>query len=141
MTLLVLSMACRSPSTPSFTPQHQVALSDSVRNVMSELATNVSRTGFTAWIPCLERSERFVWTADGKIEFPTADSLARFIEPFAATLSHTELAFADLRVSPLAPGVAQAAATYREMFVGRQADTTRVAGVFVGVWVRSSGAW
>lgn len=139
--IVCLTTACGSGSSTDFSQTHRAAVADSVRQVMTELASAVSKNGFTAWIPYLERSERFVWTSDGKIEFPTADSLARFIEPFAATLKHTELSFGDVRVSVLAPGLAQAAATYRELFVGQKADTTRIAGVFVGVWARSNGGW
>lgn len=136
-------VACGQASTSrEFSATHQAAVADSIRAVMTDLARSVTQQGFTAWIPYLERSDRFVWTSDGKIEFPTADSLARFIEPFAATLKHTELSFSDVRVSALAPSLAQVAATYREMFVGQKADTTRINGVFVGVWARSpDGTW
>ena len=132
---------CSPQPDPTFAPEHRAALGDSVRQLMVTLASEVSAQGFTAWIPYLEQAERFVWTSDGKIEFPSADSLARFIRPFAATLTHTSLAFDTIKVSPLAPGVAQAAATYRELFVGQKHDTTRLAGVFIGVWVRTPAGW
>jgi hypothetical protein len=108
---------------------------------MQAISREVGAQGFTAWIPYLDASPRFVWTSDGSIEFPDADSLARFIRGFAATLTHTELAWDSLRVAALAPGVALATTRYREMWVGQRRDTTRVQGVFVGVLVNGLSGW
>lgn len=134
-------LGCSPSSTGEFSTQHQAAIQDSIHSTMTTMAREISAQGFTAWLPYLHESEHFVWTADGVLEFPSADSLAVFIRRFAATLTHTELEFTGQRVSPIRPGVAQVAAPYREMFVGQQSDTTRVAGMFVGLWVNTPDGW
>jgi hypothetical protein len=108
---------------------------------MTQLARDVAARGFAGWLPYLDRSGDFIWTSDGAIAFPSADSLDGFIRGFAATLAHTELAFTEMHIAAPGPDVAQAAATYRELYVSRAGDTTRVQGVFVGVWIRSPFGW
>lgn len=133
--------ACAPTNSSELSPAQRVAIQDSVRTAMSELATKVNANGFTEWLPYLEHSDRFVWSADGEIPFSSADSLARFITDFSATLTHTELAWMDQRVGVLGPGLAIVTTPYREMYVGKKNDTTRVAGVFVGVWASAPSGW
>ncbi len=133
--------ACQPPTPGELAAERRAAIQDSVRTAMTALATAVTESNFTAWLPYLEHSSRFVWTADGEVPFPSADSLERFIKEFSATLTHTELAWLDQRVGVLGPGLALVTTPYREMYVGMKADTTRVAGVFVGVWANSPTGW
>lgn len=133
-------VGCAAPPA-EFDAAHQAAQQDSVRNTMAAMASEINAQGFVAWLPYLQRDDQFVWTADGVLAFPSADSLDAFIRGFAPTLTHTELEFLSQRVSAIAPGVAQVAAPYREMFVGQAADTTRITGMFVGLWVNTPGGW
>lgn len=137
----LIGTACAPPRAVEWSVAEQTAQQDSIRGIMTTMAQEISAQGFVAWLPYLHRTEHFVWSADGALEFPSADSLDTFIRGFAATLTHTELEFTAQRVSPLRPGVAQVAASYRELFVGTKADTTRVAGMFIGVWVHTPDGW
>lgn len=138
---LISTIACATPQNAEWSPAQQAAQQDSVRTIMTTMAREISAQGFVAWLPYLHRTEHFVWSADGVLEFPSADSLDTFVRGFAATLTHTELEFTAQRVSPIRPGVAQVAASYRELFVGTKADTTRVAGMFIGLWVNTPDGW
>ncbi len=137
----IVLVACKPATTGELSVERRAAIADSVRTVMTTIAKDVTAKDFTVWLPYLERSDRFIWTADGEIPFTSADSLERFIKDFSATLIHTELTWLDQRVSALGPGLALVTTPYREMYVGKKADTTRVAGVFVGVWASLPTGW
>ena len=112
-----------------------------VRRMAASIAADLSRDGPTAWIRYFDDDPRFLMAADGKLQFDGIAAARSFLSDFGKRITHVELTWTDVRVDPLAPGVATLAASYREALTDTQGHTMRPNGYFTGVAVRRADGW
>jgi len=142
--LVLASATCRAPggSTQALDAPHAAAISDSVRAFASLVADRVTREGPAAWQGLFLDTTAFFMASEGRLVFPTRDSATRAIEGLAQAIPHIELQWGpDLRVSPLAPGMALLAASYHESRADAHGVRVDERGFFTGVAVRHGPEW
>jgi hypothetical protein len=84
----------------------------------------------------------FFMAAEGRLVFPTSDSAARAIGTLERLVALIELQWgSDLRVEPLAPGLAVLAASYHETRVDHAGRRVEEDGFFTGLVQHRSDGW
>jgi hypothetical protein len=142
--VVLASMACRSEgrSAPTLDAPHAAAITDSVRAFASTVAEGVTRAGPGAWQGFFLDTIAFFMASEGQLVFPTRDSATRAIQHLVQAIPHIELQWGpDLRVSPLAPGMALLAASYHEAQVDAQGHHLDERGFFTGVVLLHGTEW
>jgi len=136
----VLLASC-APSPAPFTPQHQAALADSVREVAARLAADVSARGYRGFVPAMDSAAGYLWAYNGFIPFTSFDSMAAWARSDPESQAPGVFAWDSVRVEPIAPGVAGVAATYTETRPDSAGRPRTEQGVFTAVAVHREGGW
>jgi hypothetical protein len=106
------------------------------------VAQDVTREGPTAWQRHFARTPAFFMAAEGRVVFPTRDAATRGIEELERVIRHIELRWEDdVRVDPLAPGLALLAAPYREVRVDTSGKRVDESGYFTGLAEHGADGW
>jgi hypothetical protein len=80
--------------------------------------------------------------SEGRLVFPDPAAAALGIEQLTHILAHIELTWGDsIRVDPLAPGLAVAAAAYHEVRVDSAGHTVSESGFFTGLAQHGTAGW
>jgi hypothetical protein len=118
------------------------AATDSVRAFMRTVAHDVTRDGPTAWLKFFDDSPAFFMAVNGAMAFPDPSAARNGTQKFADTNRSVELKWGDdLRVDPLAPGLAVVGATWHEVQVDKSGRRTAEGGYFTAVLERKQGRW
>jgi len=117
-------------------------VADSVRAFMQTVAREVTRDGPAAWRRQFADDTAFFMAAEGRLVFSSAAAAGTGIDELTHVIAHIELRWgADVRVDPLAPGLAMVGASYTEMradTAGHRVDET---GYFTGLAERRAEGW
>ena len=138
------SISCRPQggSASALDQPHAAAIIVSVRAFADTVAAGVTRDGPAAWQGFFLDTTAFFMASDGQLVFPTRDSATRAIQHLTQALPHITLQWGpDLRVSPLAPGIALLAASYHESQIDAAGHHTDDHGFFTGVVLRHDAEW
>lgn len=120
---------------------HADALRDSARQFAVQIARDLARDGPAAWLRYFERHPSFFMASDGALIFPDNDSAAVFVEGLARTSSAIDLEWIDLRVEPVAPGLAVIASGYHETITDTAGTTIEFGGYVTGLAHHTSDGW
>ncbi len=138
--LLVIALACRA--TPvTLDPAHAAAMRDGVTQMAAAIARDLSEAGPGAWLRYFEDTPAFFMASDGQMLFPTRDSADIFVRGLAARIPEIVLDWNEIRVEPIAPGLAVMAASYHEVVTDTAGVQTSFAGCFTGVATHSTVGW
>ncbi|MGD8869846.1 MAG: nuclear transport factor 2 family protein [Gemmatimonadales bacterium] len=141
LAILLPAIACAPDRTPDLDAAHALALRDSVMEVARQISADLAADGPIAWLRYFETGPAFLMATDGRIVFPSSDSARVFVEYLSRHLSAVDLDWLDLRVEPLAPGVAALAASYRETITYTAGNDTTFGGYVTGVARHTEGGW
>jgi hypothetical protein len=84
----------------------------------------------------------FFMASEGQLVFPTSDSATKAIQSLTHMISHIELKWGeDLRIDPLAPGLAILAASYHEVRLDPAGHRTEETGFFTGIAEHQAKGW
>jgi hypothetical protein len=135
------AFACapRSPREPD--PVHAAAMRDSVITFVTTIARRLADEGPAAWLRYFETSPAFFMASDGQAVFPSNDSAAACVEGLTRTITAIDLEWVDLRVEPLAPGLAVIGASYRETVTDTAGSTVAFGGFMTGVARHTPDGW
>lgn len=136
---LVLLAAC-SPQPEALDAVRAAAVSDSVRAEADIIANDVVRNGPNGWMPHFADSA-FYMVNDGAVVFPSYDSAATFVANLARGVDHMELVWSDVRVTPLAPGLATLGAAYNESVTDTAGQTISFGGYMTATMVHRAAGW
>lgn len=139
--LLLWPLACEPGPGSRLDRPHAAAIQDSVRHFAAAIADDVSRGGPSAWLPHFVHGPEFFMAAEGRLAFPSFDSATTFVHALSRIISHIDLAWADIRVDPIAPGIAILAASYREVLTPATGRETRGSGYFTGLAIHTASGW
>ena len=137
--LVVLGCARSSPREPD--AAHAAAIRDSVITFATTIARRLSEEGPAAWLRYFEASPAFFMASDGQAVFPSNDSAAAFVEGLTRTITAIDLEWVDLRVEPLAPGLAVIGASYRETVTDTAGVAVEFGGFMTGVARHTPEGW
>ena len=118
------------------------AIQDSVRSFAAAVARDVTTGGPEAWLPHFARGPEFFMAAEGSLVFPAFDSATRFLREYVRSTPKIELAWGnDIRVDPLAPGLAVMATQYREIQTDSAGHRVSQTGFFTSVVEHNASGW
>jgi hypothetical protein len=138
--VLVLA-SCRSPA-PGSAPSDSSAEADAgVRRMAASIARDLARDGPQAWLHYFVDGPEFFMATNGRLQFSNFAQAGAFLPKFASGVAHLDLAWGDIRIDPVAPGVAIMAANYREVFTDKAGHATRYVGYFTGTAVKTAQGW
>jgi hypothetical protein len=121
---------------------HAAAIQDSVRSFAAAVARDVTTGGPEAWLPHFASGSEFFMAAEGSLVFPAFDSATRFLHEYVRSTPKIELAWgSDIRVDPLAPGLAVMATQYRETQTDSAGHRISETGFFTGVVQHNQSGW
>jgi len=119
-------VGCGSPaSNQPLEGDPSTALRDSVEQFFESIPGALAEEGPIAWLGFFEEDPDFFMASDGDLVFPSSDSATAFVRGLSEKISTIQLTWKDLRVTPVASGIAVVGAAYRE-------TVTDTAGVEVG---------
>ncbi len=78
---------------------------------------------------------------NGRVVFPNRDSAEAFLRRFAPTVTRMRLQFDDLRVEPLAPGLAIAVAGSRERILMVDSSAAEFGGAVTALVRHGTSGW
>jgi len=139
--LVALLGACAAAGEERPDPEHAGAMRDSVTAMLDDVAASLAAEGPIAWLRFFEDSPEFVMASDGAIVFPGTDSAAAFLASFARNVSGMELVWDDVRIDPVAPGVASFAAAYHESIRDTAGAVVSFRGYVTGVARNTAHEW
>ncbi|KPJ87171.1 MAG: hypothetical protein AMS18_14960 [Gemmatimonas sp. SG8_17] len=138
--LLAVVLGCRA--TPvTLDPAHAAAMRDSVTQMAAAIAQDLARAGPSAWLQYFEDTPAFFMASDGQMLFPTRDSADILVGGLATRISQIVLDWQDIRVEPIAPGLAVMAAPYHEVVTDTAGAQTSFGGFFTGLATHSTVGW
>jgi len=136
---LTLLACTQSPET--LDAPHAAALSDSVRQFAVRIARDLAQEGPAGWLRHFERHPSFFMASDGALVFPDNDSAAAFVDVLARQFAAIDLEWIDLRVEPVAPGLAVIASSYREAITDTAGATIAFGGYVTGLAHHAADGW
>lgn len=101
----------------------------------------LTASGPRGWLDLFEETEAFFMASDGAMAFPGRDSAQLFLDDFAPTVVGMGLVWEDVRLEPLAPGLASFAIPYRERITLTDSSVAAFAGFVTGVVRRGDQGW
>ena len=138
--ILLLSVIVTVPGDAQ-TPRGMVE-TESVRAFMQTVAHDVTEHGPTAWLRYFEDGPAFFMAVNGTMAFKDSATAQDGTRKFAATNKHIELKWGDdLRVDPLAPGLAVVGASWHEVQIDTADHRNEMSGYFTAVAERRDGHW
>jgi hypothetical protein len=139
--LMTIGLGGCTSKPPLLDPGHSSALQDSVRAFATLVARDISARGPTAWLSHFAKDSAFYMVADGQLVFPDYAAAARFVPAFARGTPSIELHFSQVRVDPLAPGLALLGAEYHEALTDSAHHRVEQSGYLTALVNRSSAGW
>jgi len=139
--LVSLFGACNGGTGTDLSAEHRGAMRDSVLAFIEEIPELLAQDGPAAWLGFFDGTPAFFMASDGQTAFPTRDSAEILLANFSPTVANMELVWEDLRIEPLAPGVATVATPYREKIVFTDGTAVAFGGYVSGVARNNAGSW
>jgi hypothetical protein len=139
LALLLASCRCLAPSAPDASALS--GIDSDVQLMASAIARDVAADGPNAWLRYFTDGGEFFMANNGKLQFSSFEEARTFLNKFSAGVAHLELTWGELRVDPVAPGVAVMASPYREVFTDPAGHIIRFEGYFTGLAVKTKSGW
>lgn len=139
--MLLTAAACAPRSAGELDAAHAAAMRDSVAMFATTIARRLSQEGPAAWLRYFETSPAFFMASDGQALFPSNDSATAFVEGLTRTIIAIDLEWVELRVEPLAPGLAVLGASYHERITDTAGVTVEFGGFLTAVARHTTEGW
>lgn len=134
-----LSSCTRSPA--QLDAERAAVLRDSVEQWMAAIPLRLAEDGPSAWLRYFATDSGFFMASDGGLALPDRDSATVFVRRLARTVSAVDLEWLDLRVAPLAPGLAVVATAYDETITDTAGTPTAFRGYMTAVVRHTPDGW
>ncbi|HXH38323.1 MAG TPA: DUF4440 domain-containing protein [Thermoanaerobaculia bacterium] len=138
LVLAVAISACVSTAVPQRSPASDT---DAVRQFIARVATEITARGPAAWGDFFDDSPNFFMASEGKLVFASGAGAREALKGLTHVITSIELRWGqDLRIQPLAPGLAMVAVPWHEVRVeaGRKVEED---GYFTAVAESTPGGW
>ena len=136
-------IAATHTSVPrSDSPGGEGDVPDSVRAFMQTVAREVTRDGPAAWRRQFADDAAFFMASEGRLVFSSAAAASKGIDELTHVIAHIELRWGgDVRVDPLAPGLAMVGASYTELRADTAGHRVDELGYFTGLAEHRAEGW
>ena len=139
VSLLLASCRCLAPSALDAASANEIE--HDVRQMAASIARDVAADGPTAWNRYFADDREFFMANNGALQFSNLEDAKVFLNKFSAGVAHLELTWAEIRVDPLASGLAVMASPYREVLTDKGGHKSQYDGYFTGVAVKTRTGW
>lgn len=140
--LIFYCIACNSNQKASLSAAQITTVSDSVRQMMSQVTKDLLNGGPIAWEKYFEKSPHFLMASDGQVVFPTIDSATSFIKnTLVKQAVRVNLQWSHVQVDPLTTTLAGVAAAWHEEITDISGDTSSHDGFFTATAEKASEGW
>lgn len=123
----LLLAACQL-SGGRLTQAHRTALQDSVRQTLEAYTAQVNALEWDAAIGYFADDPGFRWAEDGRITYPTYDSVVTTFNALRSVITAIQLHWRTVDVVALGPGAAAVTATFHEAFTDTAGTKTEFSG-------------
>jgi ketosteroid isomerase-like protein len=137
----MLLCSCHSVTPPKLSASSAREVDRGVRQMAAAIARDVAAGGPNAWLRYFADERGFFMANNGNLQFSSFEDAKTFLATFSAGIAHLELTWVDIRVDPLAAGLAVMAAGYRETFTDTGGHVRQFAGYFTGLAVQTDTGW
>lgn len=138
--MALLLASCRT-APPSLNASQMSEIDLGVREMASAIARDVAADGPIAWLRYFTGDHEFFMANDGNLQFSDFGEAKAFLNKFSVGVAHLELTWVEIRVDPVAPGVAVMASPYREAITDNGGHVSRFSGYFTGLAVKTRSGW
>lgn len=126
----------------ALTPAEAAAVVNGVRTFAQVVAHDVTQEGPAAWRRHFADTPSFFMAVNGRLAFSDSASTTAGIQDAVRAFRQIDLKWGDdLRVDPVAPGLAMMAATYHEVQVAAAGGRVEENGFFTGLAENRNGRW
>jgi len=139
--LLPALVGCATESRSTLDAARSAEMEQGVRHMLDDIARDLAGDGPAAWMSYFADSPGFYMASDGKLVFPTIEDARSFLDEFAPKVSSMSLTWSDVRVDPVAEGLALVAAAYREVIVEASGTESRFGGYLTGIATETPSGW
>jgi hypothetical protein len=139
--VVTLCAACGTSGPPPLDPVRTAAIEGSIRAMTTAIAADLAREGPDGWLPHFSNAGNFFMVSDGVLVIPDLDAATAHVHQLDAATARVELVWDDLRVTPLSPTSAVAAASYHELIVGTNGAENRFKGLVTMLAVETPTGW
>lgn len=138
--------ACAAPSESELGAERASAIEDSVRRLLAEYAAQVSAGEWAAVREMYLDDPRFHWVEEGVVRYESVEAVRDAIGSLVDMLetrrfSGGELDLHDVRVIPLAPGVAHATAAFEQRFTRTEGQPLAFSGALTFLALHTDEGW
>lgn len=125
----------------SFDEARRAAIVDSVRTTLDEFVDAVEAGDWTGLASFYADDPRFRWLEDGRVAYDSHAAVVESLAGVGASFSHGTLEYSDVRITPLAPGLAALTAGFRQTLVGSDGGGFSFSGVLGATLVHTADGW
>jgi hypothetical protein len=131
-----------SPGGSALSPAQKLAIEDSVRRFVLDVAHDISQDGPAAWRKHFADSPSFFMAADGSLVFANSEAATQGIQGLAQTIKHIDLHWGDdVRVDALTPDFAVVATPWVEVLTDTAGHRVTESGFFTGLAENRNRQW
>jgi hypothetical protein len=139
---LALIYSCQSRGRVPLSDSGYSIQRDSVRQLMAQIAEDVSRNGPIVWLKYFMDSSAFFMVSDGQLVFPSYDSAFQFVKTkLIRVMIDIQLSWKDIRIDPLTQDLAIIAASFNERITDSSHHQMNSRGYFTALAQQTHLGW
>ena len=139
--MLVFIFSCKQDTKPLYEDSVS-GVKDSVQQMMSFMAKDVTLKGPIAWLHYFEDTSAFFMASEGELAFPNYDSAQQVINRvLVKSIRKIDLHWSGIRINPLTATSASIAATFHENITDFEGRTSTVDGYFTAIANQTLQGW
>ncbi|MEO6594714.1 MAG: nuclear transport factor 2 family protein [Planctomycetota bacterium] len=138
---LLLFAACAGAPKTRVSPAEAAAIEQNVRGLLDTIARDLARDGPNGWLSHFVPGDEFFMATDGKLAFANFAHATALVQRMAQQLGPMQMYWSEVRVQPLAEGLATFGATYAEDVQQKTGGQMHFAGYVTGVAVQAASGW
>jgi len=139
--LLIILSSCQTKVLNSLEDKQAANIKDSVKQMASIIAGDISRDGPKAWLKHFAKSPQFFMASEGKLVFPNNDSAEVFVKNFAKSVSSIHLNWTGINVDPITINLAVMRAYFHEVITDTSGHQMPAEGYFTGLAEYTPEGW
>lgn len=138
---IALALAGCQPRDVALTPAHSRAMVDSVRGMLQDYTALVNARQWDSVAGYFANDPGFRWVEDGRVTYPSYDSVVTTFGAIGAMIRSIELGWSDVAVTPIAPGAAALTATFQETLTDTAGVRVDLRGIVTIALRHERGGW
>lgn len=124
-----------------FDEARQAAITDSVRATLEGFEAAIESGDWDRLAQFYADDPRFRWMEDGRVTYESREAIIASLLEVGGSFTHGTLAYSDLEILPLAPGLAAISTRFDQRLVGGDGGGFNFSGVIGATLIHGSDGW